>query len=119
MLEGPGPGRAAFDAPCAELLQQAQFLVPRLLEGGFLGHADQGLEAGREGGQVELADVLAVRMQPGGQGGVEVTEVLGHDPDAVTADDDGRERVVEVPAAADRHHGEAVGADFRPGKRRA
>jgi hypothetical protein len=58
-------------------------------------------------------------MQPGGQGGVEVTEVLGHDPDAITADDDGRERVVEVPAAADRHHGEAGCADFRPGKRRA
>jgi hypothetical protein len=58
-------------------------------------------------------------MQPSGQGGIELTEVLGHDLDAVTADDDGRERVVEVPAAADRHHGEAVGADFRPGKRRA
>ena len=58
-------------------------------------------------------------MQPSGQGRVELTEVLGHDPDAVAADDDGGQRVIEVPAAADRHHGEAVGADFRPGKRRA
>ena len=83
---------------------------------GLFGHVYEGLQTSRQGGDIQLADILEMPVKPSWQRRVEIPEIFRHDFYPVAFDDDGRERLVKVPGTPDGDQGSTIGQDFRPGK---